>query len=238
MRDEFKNNNWSKRYLPHYNADAKFQMITYRLADSLPQTIQEKIAYHSPGSPQDFAGRQVSEIQRRKSTEESLDKGYGSCLLAIDEVAQAQINNWKYFDGVKYDLIAYVVMPNHVHVLIKTKADYSLAKIVWGWKTYVSKFVNGRPDIYEKFIKSFDNKKSITFNTAPLERLRHHKPAKSCGEPRKCKQSIWNREYWDRFIRDENHFKSAIEYIHNNPIKAGLVKSCKDWKWSSVHNLL
>jgi len=48
MIDEFKNNNWSKRYLPHYNADQKYQMITYRLADRLPQ-----IVLNSLGAPQD-----------------------------------------------------------------------------------------------------------------------------------------------------------------------------------------
>ena len=244
MRDEFKNNNWSKRYLPHYNADHKYQMITYRLADSLPQNLRPKL-----GSPQDFAGKNLSEPQKRKRTEETLDKGYGSCLLGIGEVAQAQINNWKHFDGVKYDLVSYVIMPNHVHILIKTKPDYQLSKIVWGWKTFVSKYVNSRPDLYQLFLDNFENKTVFNgFNSAPIERLRHHKPAKSCGvpgnrssescgEPRR-KTSIWHREYWDRFIRDENHFQSAIEYSHNNPVKVGLVKSPKKWKWSSTSELL
>ena len=249
LRDEFKNNNWSKRYLPHYDADYKHQMITYRLADSIPQSLHKSPAGSFLGTPQDFAGKNLSEVKKRKITEEALDKGYGSCLLAIDEVAMVQLNNWKYFDSVKYELIAYVIMPNHVHILIKTKQDYPLSKIVWGWKTHVSKFINSRPELYDKFYEHFEKKEVFSFNTAPIERLRHHKPAKSCGvpgsqKPESCevtgkrKQSVWHREYWDRFIRDENHFQSAIEYIHNNPVKAGLVKSQEEWKWSSASSTL
>lgn len=34
--------------------------------------------------------------------------------------------------------------------------------------------------------------------------------------------SIWQREYWDRFIRDEKHYHAAIAYILDNPVSAGL----------------
>ena len=43
---------------------------------------------------------------------------------------------------------------------------------------------------------------------------------------------IWQQEYWDRFIRDERHFASSINYILDNPVKAGLVQESKDWPWS------
>ena len=235
MRDEFKNNCWFKRYLPHYNTDQKYQMITYRLADSLPQKIVRNL-----GAPQDSAGAKDSDLERRKITEENLDKGFGSCLLGIPEVAEEVVENWKYFHGIKYELITYVVMPNHVHVLIKVINNHQLSKIVWGWKTQISKFVNKRSDLYEKFL--FFYEKSDDFNgygTAPDERKRHLKPAKSCGAPgnsnsKVYKPSIWHREYWDRFIRNENHFKSALNYIHQNPVKAGLVKNDSDWQWSSA----
>ena len=42
---------------------------------------------------------------------------------------------------------------------------------------------------------------------------------------------IWQQEYWDRFIRDERHFASSINYILDNPVKAGLVQESKDWPW-------
>ena len=45
---------------------------------------------------------------------------------------------------------------------------------------------------------------------------------------------VWMREYWDRFIRDDTHHKAVVDYIHNNPVKAGLCKEAKDWPWSSA----
>ena len=47
-------------------------------------------------------------------------------------------------------------------------------------------------------------------------------------------KDFWLREYWDRFIRNENHYYSAIEYIHQNPVKANLVDNNKDWRFSSA----
>ena len=44
---------------------------------------------------------------------------------------------------------------------------------------------------------------------------------------------FWQREYWDRFIRDEVHYHRAIRYIHENPAKAKLCKDKSDWLWSS-----
>jgi len=45
---------------------------------------------------------------------------------------------------------------------------------------------------------------------------------------------VWQREYFDRFIRDESHYRSALEYIAENPVKAGLARSAKEWMWSSM----
>lgn len=47
-------------------------------------------------------------------------------------------------------------------------------------------------------------------------------------------RSLWMRDYWDRFIRDEQHLETAIHYIHQNPVKAGLCQSAETWRWSSA----
>ncbi len=45
---------------------------------------------------------------------------------------------------------------------------------------------------------------------------------------------VWHREYWDRYIRDPRHFQRTVEYIHMNPVKAGLVDAPEKWQWSSA----
>ncbi|WP_198146030.1 hypothetical protein [Desulfonatronovibrio magnus] len=46
--------------------------------------------------------------------------------------------------------------------------------------------------------------------------------------------NFWMRDYWDRYIRNEEHFHAAINYIHQNPVKAGLCGNPQDWRWSSA----
>jgi len=45
---------------------------------------------------------------------------------------------------------------------------------------------------------------------------------------------LWMREYWDRYIRDTGHYQRAVEYIHHNPVKAGLCDVAEAWPWSSA----
>lgn len=57
------------------------------------------------------------------------------------------------------------------------------------------------------------------------------------GGPRESKSGgpgVWQREYFDRYIRDAGHYASAVDYIHENPVMAGLVESAVDWPYSSV----
>lgn len=44
----------------------------------------------------------------------------------------------------------------------------------------------------------------------------------------------WHREFFDRYIRDEAHYWTVMDYIHLNPVKAGLVAKAEDWEWSSA----
>ena len=51
---------------------------------------------------------------------------------------------------------------------------------------------------------------------------------------RKRREHFWHREFWDRYIRDEEHYQDTVDYIHNNPVKAALSKSPEAWPWSSA----
>ena len=214
MRQEFTNSElWASRgFLPHYDASNKFQMITYRLADSLPseKIPSELQLFSTPGSTgvppvenSDYS------VKRRKSIESILDKGYGSCLLAHPSIAQLVVDAWKYFDQKRYELIAYVVMPNHVHLMVKTFDNFPLPHIIHSWKSFTA---------HEIF-----------------KCLRSRNTGETPVLPEYRSKQVWQIEYWDRFIRDEDHFKQAVDYIHQNPVKAGLCDKVEDWKWSSAH---
>ncbi|NQZ55971.1 MAG: transposase [Lentisphaeraceae bacterium] len=214
-RPEFHNpQNWySRGYLPHYDAAEKYQMITYRLADSLPQEVLKREVLGARAScPQNTLLKYPQktfqhDAQKRKYIEEHLDKGYGSCLLKIPEVAEIVVDAWKFFDRQRYEIIAYVVMPTHVHILIKTYQGFLLKSVVHSWKSYTANEIN-------KYLRENEVKSAGKMPALP------------------AKNGVWQEDYWDRFIRDEKHFKSAVAYILDNPLKAGLCESRENWPWS------
>ncbi|WP_300673458.1 transposase [Desulfoluna sp.] len=190
----------SRGYLPHVDVGGLYQGITYRLSDSLPMSAGVPPAV----TPQSHAEK----AERRKQIEQELNKGYGSCLLRHKEIAQIVVDAWLYFDGKRYDLVAYVVMPNHVHVLIKTYEGFPLSKVIHSWKSFTA----------HEIIKCL--KRGVLAGGTPA----------LPGHPSK----LWQNEYFDRFIRDDRHFAQAIDYIHENPVKAGLCRHASEWPWSSV----
>ncbi len=116
-------------YLPHLE-HADYQMITYRLADALPQSLLREIRR-----------RQAGDAQERRQIETALDRNYGACWLRHPQTAMAIIENWRHFHGRRYDLVAFVVMPNHVHLLIRVYPGQLLSTIVHSWKSYTAKII-------------------------------------------------------------------------------------------------
>jgi len=192
---------YSRGYLPHFDAPGTLQFITFRLADSLPQTVLKQLE-------QELAQLPVSarERERRKKIEQWLDAGLGCCALRHPRMAELMQQTLQKFDGERYRLIAWCIMPNHVHVLIEPAI--SLPKILQSWKSFTGSW-------------------AISHNAE----LGLGVP-KAAGA---TKNQFWMREYWDRYIRDEGHFHSTVSYIHNNPVKAGLCNEAHDWPWSSVY---
>ena len=59
--------------------------------------------------------------------------------------------------------------------------------------------------------------------------------AKSANRSLRRKGEFWQADYFDRVMRDEAHFAATVDYIHRNPVKAGLCAKPEDWPWSSIH---
>ena len=68
-----------------------------------------------------------------------MDAGFGSCLLREPQFAKLVEDALKHFDSVRYRLMAWVVMPNHVHVLFEAMAPWTMAKVVWSWKVWTGR---------------------------------------------------------------------------------------------------
>ena len=90
--------------------------------------------------PQEVVERWKLELEREKDEkakiefykriENYLDKGYGKCCLEIQDVAEQAQESLLHFDTIRYKLISWVIMPNHVHFLIKPINNHSLSEII------------------------------------------------------------------------------------------------------------
>ena len=127
----------SRGYLPHWEADETAQMIGFRLADSLPAALLERWKLELDQMPDDEATR-----ERRKRIEAALDAGHGEAWLADPRVAERVENALLHFDGARYRLHAWVVMPNHLHVIATPLGSWTLANIVHSWKSFTAKEAN------------------------------------------------------------------------------------------------
>jgi type I restriction enzyme R subunit/putative DNA methylase len=196
---------YSRGYLPHFDAAGLIQHITFHLADSLPREAIARMQHEL----ESFTERQRA-VEQRKRIQELLDSGLGSCILCREDCARIVEDSLLFGDGDRYRLLAWVVMPNHVHVLIQQLPDWPLGKVVQSWKRHTTREIRHLP--------SPDNLGSL-------------------GPPSCTRQPsapVWQRDYWDRFIRDERHFLAAKLYIENNPVAAGLVPKAEAWPWGSA----
>jgi len=138
LRQELRDAGWHSRgYLPHFNGGEIVQTVTFRLADSLPQTVLER--WRSEVAKDSSAN---ADAVLRRRIEHYLDQGYGSRALRDARVAAMVQESLQHFDGDRYRLSAWVVMPNHVHMLVIPDLEWSLSKIMKDLKSFTSHEAN------------------------------------------------------------------------------------------------
>ncbi|HEU5080500.1 MAG TPA: transposase [Opitutaceae bacterium] len=213
---------WSSRgYLPHYNDDVVLQAVTYRLVDSLPMEVVLKIReldkQSAPAAIRFF--------------EHQLNKGCGSCILRDVVNASIVVDAWRFFDRRRYVLHAWVVMPNHVHVVVEPLADWALGTIVHSWKSFTAKRILARRD---KLARDGNFGVDFTADAGVDHSANTVRVGSSANIPKVTARKVWQREYFDTFVRSEEHYRALVRYIHQNPVAAGLVAKAEDWPWSSA----
>lgn len=124
---------WHERgYLPHRDEPGLTQFVTFHLADSFPAELRSEWE----------AMLEVEDVQeRREQLQAYLDKGRGQCALRQPDVAKVVEDSLKFYHDHRYELRAWVVMPNHVHVLFKV-GDVSMSRTVEGWKKFTAHEIN------------------------------------------------------------------------------------------------
>jgi putative transposase len=136
----------SRRFLPHIDICGAITFVTFRLADSMPSEIVKQ--WHDEMdqwlSEHGLLGRDVESILacshvdpqlkrdlksfKHRRWHQHLDDCHGGCELQQPEIRQHAADSLLHFDQQPYDIERFVIMPNHIHVLIQMRRGYSLRK--------------------------------------------------------------------------------------------------------------
>lgn len=202
-----------RRALPHWQPPGATIFLTYRLVDSLPKHVLERIKSEYEHWLQELkaADTLTAEtlwlLNKKKiiAIDDALDfEKSGPHWLADPQLADLIVDNLHHHAEGLYHLWAYVVMSNHVHAQLEPLpvtpsaglGYVSLARITHALKSYTSKKANEILNREGRF---------------------------------------WQIESYDHWIRNEKEFARVVAYIENNPVKAGLCQEPQKWKWSSAH---
>ena len=183
----------SRGYLPHWESDHATYFVTFRLADSLPRELLDRLRHERDAFDRaEQAGTQVPADRDRarklrvilQKAEQCLDDGLGQCYLRDPRIAKIVADSIRHFNAQRYRLRAWCVMPNHVHVIFSPLQEHTLEAILHTWKSYSALEAN-----------------------------------KLLGRTGR----FWQREYFDHLVRHEASLLKITRYVRDNPQKAGLV---------------
>jgi putative DNA methylase len=138
----------SRRNLPHWYREGATYFVTFRLGDSVPKQVlaqwEEERQIWLKSNPEPHSAEQLAEKSKLFSErrEAYLDDGHGSCVLKDNKIAQIVADAMKHFDGERYNLGSWVVMPNHVHALVTPKPANDLSSILHSWKSFTANAIN------------------------------------------------------------------------------------------------
>ncbi|GJQ21438.1 MAG: hypothetical protein HBSIN02_17930 [Bacteroidia bacterium] len=220
-----------RRHLPHYQPEDARYHVVFRLVGSLPWSAIERLkiernlarqeARQRPGGMRRVLEQKIREMYFRKF-DELLDGGScGPTWLQLPSVAAIVKEAIHFRSGTLYDLLAYTIMPNHVHLVIAVGRP--------DWSSYTQKTGATMPKGGDR--TSLTRKASEPYVlTKVLENLKWY-TALQCNKVLGRTGQFWEHESYDHVIR-EGRLEATIRYVLKNPVSAGLVPRELEWQWS------
>ena len=212
---------FGRRRLPHWDVEDGTYFVTACLAGSIPAQgiarLSEFRKLIERRTRPDGLSIDEWEIRKQKLVfarfDDIIDVEPAVRHLADPAAALAVEQSLRHFAGERYDLLAFVVMPSHFHWVFHPK---------------------------ENWVRDCVEKERQAGKPAPRSpRARIMKSVKGysayeCNRLLGFRGEFWQDESYDHVVRDEDELLRIIEYVENNPVKAGLVKRREEWQWSSA----
>lgn len=117
----------------------------------------------------------------------------------------------------QFKLLGYVIMPDHLHLLILVYGQATISDIMRDYKTFTSKRIINQAEVEN--IQEW----LIAFQTAG-------------NETERSENKVWQDGFWDKTIFTEKLLRQKLNYIHRNPVRAGLVDDVVAYPYSSYRN--
>ncbi|HEY6952914.1 MAG TPA: transposase [Bacteroidota bacterium] len=195
-----------RRHLPHLYLPNAVYFTTFRLAGSLPRLVIDEL-------------QEKSRLQKKSwMSFVDYDKALEKCKvkarwLANWEIADMVAESIRLRDGNEYDLAAYCIMPNHVHMI----------------------FGVGNHDLFNRVGQI------VNLSDKPLSKIMQSLKRYTAGRANHILRRsgpFWQDESFDHVLRNEEEFERTVRYVVYNPVKAGMVRNWRDWRWTfSVFDL-
>ncbi len=178
--------------LPHWTQDNAWYFVTFRLADSIPIQKLEQLQSEREMWLRNHKKKEGNEYTKEEQLKEYdylfserienwLNAEHGKCVLKDESNAKIVSDALKYFEGKRYELDEWVIMPNHVHVLLKPLGNYKLSDIVHSWKSFTANKINknlntnGQLWTHESYDRIVRNEKAFR----AIENYIRYNPAKA-----------------------------------------------------------
>ena len=208
-----------RRNLPHWQPQDSIFFITFRLAHSLPQSILHELRAEQERERQSICARLRGEEQRvelynsAKKFFGKYDAWLDQCIeesprwLAQENIARLVMQEIHRLDVERYHLIAFCIMPNHVHLLIDSTGFSQVSPTNAAGTT--------RP-----------------YPVTDSLRLLKGRTARYCNQAMGRAGDFWYHESYDHVVRDELEYERIFCYILDNPVKAQLVSTFENWPFT------
>jgi REP element-mobilizing transposase RayT len=201
-----------RRNLPHIHLEGYPIFITFNLTESIPKEVVAELIFQREQELKNFSPKSSEHYKIQKKYFGKFDKWLDSCKhrhtwLKNEKLAEIVASKIHSFENERYELVAFCIMLNHVHLLIRSLIEKSISH----------------------------QGKTANYPLADTLKLIKGSTARECNLILGRTGSFWHHESYDHYVRDEEEFERIIKYILNNPVKARLVKEWNQWKFTYIN---
>jgi len=234
---------FTRRNLPHWQPAGAVIFVTYHLFGSLPARVAERLEAErrrlegepprEGESPRDRGlreGKRMFALADRALADQ-LRGGPAQAVRYLEDprVARMVRENLAFHDGTRFRLHRFVIMPNHVHVLIEPLP----VEVAQAASLCLDSCATS--EMHRQAASATTTAPAVGAYW-PLSRIMHGLKSYTANQANRLLErqgAFWQEESFDHWVRDAEEYGRIVAYIDANPVEAGLCERADAWVWST-----